>query len=108
MEFKIPPFVYFYGNYDNTKKGNTYTGSIGTNPETGCFNTVTFCYKLWLTKDEEDPDSIMQLNAKYWYRNPWNSDVKIVDGDSEVFEASEQGVRTAEKWLVKKMTEKSF
>lgn len=47
---KLPSFEWFIGLMNLGGKGNTYTGSYGTDPYYGCTGREQFRYRVWIEK----------------------------------------------------------
>lgn len=78
--------------------GSTHTGSVGTDPFTGCMSRTIFMYKALLAKDEDEHS---YLAVSCHLQHPWNSSV-INDEETKMnFELSNEGIEKAEEWLNK-------
>ena len=94
---ELPYLNWFKGDLDKKTevvKGNTYTGSIGTDPQRGCVSIYTADYKAFFYKDETG----LHLTASWRVRPPWNKpqDTETIE---KVFDGSADGIQEAERWL---------
>jgi hypothetical protein len=76
--------------------GNVYTGSLGTDPMTGCMNVTTFNYKVCVS----DVKGRSVLMAAYYFRLPWNARSNMDEVTVGSFEVSEFGLEVAANWLL--------
>jgi len=92
---RLPGLDWFLGDKQKNKH-NTYTGSYGTDPLTGCMNHATFHYKVAIQEDESGDK---QLVASYYIRPPWNQQTAEPQVQQQAFELSHQGLQAAEAFL---------
>lgn len=88
-EIKLPNLLWF-------QYGNVYTGSLGTDPMTGCMNVTTFNYKVCVSEAK----GRKVLLAAYYFRLPWNAVSNMDEVTIGSFEVSEFGLEVATNWLL--------
>lgn len=94
---KLPSYEWFIGFMNLGGKGNTYTGSYGTQPYKGCLCGDEFRYRVWIDKDENDEKA---LNALYYIGNKCFGETEKEKLHTQKFEASIKGIEQAQIWLL--------
>ena len=78
---------------------NTYSGSLGTDPEKGIFGQKIFNYRIYIEKNEEEEEFI-KVKTFHGLKSFDNCDED--DIETNVFEANEEGRVQAEAYLQQK------
>lgn len=93
---ELPNYNWFVTAADGRPSSNTSTGSLGTDPNSGCLKKRTFNYKVSVSNvGKED----VKLIAECWIQPPWNSKNKIENYETKEFECSADGIVLAAQWL---------
>ena len=66
----LPRYYWFINRSEGKFVTNTYSGSIGTVPESGCINTYTFHYRVYADTSSNE-ESSFRLVAESYIRHPW-------------------------------------
>ena len=97
----LPYISWFLMKHEGRFVTNTHSGSLGTQPDSGCMNVRTFNYRVWVdTKSGKEGEVTLAVEA--FITQPWclgghKTDVERVD-----FECSDDGVQRATQWLSEK------
>ncbi len=92
---KLPTLSWFMGMLAFRGDGNIYSGSAGCDPNLGNVDSKTFRYRVWIEKNDEG----YYLKAVH-YIGLYSYDATEKDIMSEsTFEATENGIAEAQKWL---------
>ena len=91
----LPSLVWFLGE-EKLNNHNTYTGSWGTDPLTGCMDRPTFHYKVAIQETEAGRK---QLVASCYIRPPWGEGAGPMEVQQQAFALSERGLQAAEGFL---------
>ena len=97
---KLPSFEWFIGLMNLGGKGNTYTGSYGTDPYYGCTGREQFRYRVWIEKDENDEK---QLVAVHYIGDDCFDETDNVKLEKKIFESSAHGIAEAQDWLLSEL-----
>ncbi len=93
----LPKHLWFVQEQDDRWLTNIYTGSLGTDPQKGCFPRRTFNFKVFVQIGEEGP---VCLSVSYYWRTPWNEGAQVEDPGEATFENSQEGLDAAAAWLL--------
>jgi len=96
---ELPNYNWFVTAADGRPASNTMTGSLGTEPDTGCLTRRTFNYKVFVSDVGKEN---VKLHAECWIQPPWNKGVLKENFESTEFECTQEGIETAAKWLSNK------
>lgn len=95
---ELPNRVWFLQKQGHKYLTNTYSGSLGTSPQTGCISTTTFNYRVYVKITAENQP--ISFHAECFWRTPWSHGAKIVDFVECEFSISQDGLQDAENWLI--------
>ncbi len=87
-EVKLPVLKWFL--FDNV-----YSGSLGTDPNRGCFSVYTLNYKVFIKDNGFDK----MLIATCTFRLPYNTKTNVEEMIIGKFEVSDFGIDVAENWI---------
>jgi len=75
---------------------NTYTGSCGTNPLTGCISERIFNYKVYVQGETSEE---LTLVAECYTRLPWVDNLEKVNYQRHITAFSPEGLQEVSEWL---------
>lgn len=110
MEIKLPALEWFtagLGKGDGV--GNTWSGSVGTDPQTGCMGRPVFeygaDYVVYSKKDSEGNviEKGKRIDVFRRVRPAWPEKLKPEDTATASFEASQDGLDKALVWLTSEL-----
>ncbi len=88
MITSIPMLNQFFQIQAGYKVLNPHSGSIGTDPMSGCINRTLYNYNIYVQFDENDQP---YFTVDSYIRHPWNSETAVTELQSKQFEFSEDG-----------------
>ena len=74
---------------------NLYTGSLGTDPLKGSLNRQTFCFKIQVIGDADDPALKAECHTQIADKNGVKNDHQ----QEKTFEPTEEGLTALNEWL---------
>ena len=92
---KLPDYFWFQGLMQFHGKGNTYIGSLGTDPETGIMNKNILNYRIWIEEKEDGNE----LHAVCYKGTKCFEATADEDKKLKVFSADDDGVKQAGEWI---------
>ena len=95
MIIKLPNLSFIYQPQGGWMITNTYSGSLGTDPEKGCRNREIFCFKISIIGDAEDPS----IKAECYTQLANKDGVKSFDQQEMTAETTVNGLNTINEWL---------
>lgn len=98
---KVPRLDWLIGGSRIGGTYNRYFGSLGTDPEKGCFNQKIFNYSVWIEKIDER--EIIKAAAYHGMNNFDNTPEDEIETES--FECEEESLSEIKKWLEEKRNE---
>lgn len=116
---KLPLFNWFVCTQEGRPVSNFYTGSYGTDGETGCIGTRTFNYRIFTEKktiiDEntENEEKKAEKTIEIFVAESYIIEA-FADGGGktnflrEEFERTEEGLSAIADWLTKNATKEGF
>ncbi len=98
---KLPDIFWFQGLMQFHGKGNTYIGSIGTDPSTGLMKQNILNYRVWIEEKEEGNEllAICYKGLKCF------EETADEDKITMSFPCSNDGVSQAKEWIEQIYTE---
>ena len=95
MIIKLPNLSFIYQPQGGWMITNTYSGSLGTDPEKGCRNREIFCFKISIIGDAEDPS----IKAECYTQLANMDGTKNYDQAEMTVETTVNGLNTINEWL---------
>ncbi len=95
MIIKLPNLSFIYQPQGGWMITNTYSGSLGTDPEKGCRNREIFCFKISIIGDAEDPS----IKAECYTQLANMDGTKNYDQAEMTAETTVNGLNTINEWL---------
>ena len=98
---KLPDYFWFQGLMQFHGKGNTYIGSLGTDPETGMINKNILNYRVWIEEKEDGNElrAVCYRGLKCFEETAEENKIYMT------FPACDDGVNQAKEWIEKIYTE---
>ncbi len=103
----LPNISWFVSKHEGKYVKNTYSGSMGTSPESGCFRTRTFNYRVFVDTGAGQENEF-SLTVETYIIQPRQRGSGKTDEVRETFECSDDGVHRAEEWLWDMATKYGF
>lgn len=98
MRLDLPAYPWFVSRPEGRFVTNIYSGSTGTDKDTGCMNTRTFHYRVYVDITSGNP-SEFRLIAESFIQQPWHLGSGKTDFARMDFPASDNGLEQAAEWL---------
>ena len=95
MIINLPKLSFIYQPQGGWMITNTYSGSLGTDPEKGCRNREIFCFKISIIGDAEDPS----IKAECYTQFASMDGLKKYDQAEMTAEPTADGLKTVNEWL---------
>lgn len=95
MIIKLPSLSSFYQPQGSWMITNDYTGSMGTDPELGCFNREIFKFRIFIEGKAEDPVLKVECCTQLADRGG----VKNFNEKEQTFEPTAEGLTALNEWL---------
>ena len=95
MIINLPKLSFIYQPQGGWMITNTYSGSLGTDPEKGCRNREIFCFKISIIGDAEDPS----IKAECYTQLANMDGTKNYDQAEMTAEPTADGLKIVNEWL---------
>ena len=95
MIINLPNLSFIYQPQGGWMITNTYSGSLGTDPEKGCWNREIFCFKISIIGDAEDPS----IKAECYTQFASMDGLKKYDQAEMTAEPTADGLKIVNEWL---------
>lgn len=105
MEITLPISDWFTAEFDRaTGQGNRYSGSVGTDGQTGSLSRTLFEYNaVMIRTEQEDADGnkkkVVTLHVSCGWRHPWPDGADWTGRGEATFPGTQDGVDQAVAWL---------
>ena len=96
---KLPDWSWFFNKQGNYVTTNTYTGSLETDPKSGCVNRTLFEFRLFVTHENGEATATCALCA---WKTPWNQGGEELCRFEEEFPGNAAGLADAVSWVEEK------
>ncbi len=97
----LPHYSWFFNKQGNYVTTNVYTGSLGTDPKSGCVNRTTFFYKIFVTHENGEATATC---AECGWTTPWNQGNEELCRFTETFSGDEAGLTEAAVFVEEKFS----
>ena len=97
MIIKLPNLSFIYQPQGGWMITNTYSSSLGTDPEKGSWNREIFCFKIYIIGEAADPS----IKAECYTQLSSMAGVKNYDQAEMTAEPTVAGLKEINEWLDK-------
>ena len=93
---KLPSLTWFVSAMEGWPCSNIFSGTAGTDPDKGCFESRIFNFKVRvLNVGKED----VSLSASFWVTEPFGKQEEAPVVTEQSFACNQDGIDAAEAWL---------
>lgn len=110
MEITLPIYDWFTAEFDReTGRGNMFSGSVGTDSQTGSLSRRLFEYNaVMIRTEEEDAEGkkkkVVTLHVACGLRLPWPNGAAWSQPQEADFPGTQDGIDQAVAWLTERQT----